>query len=87
MADENKEPQTGKRSNTGMIMLIVTMVILALVIGYFVFFDKKGYNTSSVRNTPLTSANRLPLLGANGSPLNSASISSGGGYGGKFNSY
>ena len=84
MADENKEPQTGKRSNTGVIMLIVTMVILALVIGYFVFFDKKGYNRSSVRNTPLTSANRLPLLNPNNA-INSAAISSNGGYGGKFN--
>ena len=84
MADENKQPQTGKTSNTGMIMLIVTMVILALVIGYFVFFDKKGYNTSSVRNTPLTSANRLPLLNPNNA-INSAAISANGGYGGKFN--
>ena len=84
MANENKEPQKGKKSNTGIIMLIVTMVILALVIGYFVFFDKKGYNTSSVRNTPLTSANRIPILNAN-SPINSAAISSNGGYGGKFN--
>jgi len=84
MANEESKTQNGKRSNTGVIMLIVTMVILAIVIGYFVFFDKKGYNTSGVRNRPLTSGNRVPILSAN-SPINSAAISSNGGYGGKFN--
>ena len=62
MANEESKTQNGKKSNTGIIMLIVTMVILALVIGYFVFLDKKGYNTPSVRNTPLTSSNRHPIL-------------------------
>jgi len=84
MANEESKTQNGKKSNTGIIMLIVTMVILALVIGYFVFLDKKGYNTPSVRNTPLTSSNRVPILKTN-NPINSAAISSNGGYGGKFN--
>jgi len=86
MADENKEPQTGKKSNTGVILLGVTIVISALVIGYFVFFDKKAYNIPSVRNTPLTSANRIPLLNPNNA-INSATISANTGYGGKFNNY
>jgi flagellar basal body-associated protein FliL len=84
MANDESKTQKGKKSNTGMIMLIVTMVILALVILYFVFFDKKVNRVSSVRNTPLTSGNRIPLLNAN-SPINSAAISLNGGYGGKFN--
>ena len=65
MANDESKTQTGKKSNTGIIMLVVTLVILSLVIGYFVFLDKKGYNTSSVRNKPLTSSNRIPLLNAN----------------------
>lgn len=85
MANEESKTQKGKKSNTGIIMLVVTLVILSLVIVYFVFLDKKGYNTSSVRNTPLTSSNRLPILNTNNSPINSAAISSNGGYGGKFN--
>ena len=83
MANENKEPQTGKKSNFGTTMLIVTMVILCAGIIGFVAFDN-WKKTSSVRNTPLTSANRLPLLNPN-SAINSASISANSGYGGKFN--
>ena len=84
MANEESKTQNGKKSNTGTIMLSVTMVILAIFIGYVVFIDKKGYNTSSIRNTSLTPSNRIPLLSAN-SPINSAAISSNSGYGGKFN--
>ena len=83
MANENEQPQTGKKSNFGTTMLIVTMVILCAGIIGFVAFDN-WKKTPSVRNTPLTSANRIPLLSAN-SPINSAAISANSGYGGKFN--
>ena len=86
MTEKETQTQTGNKSNTGIILLFVTIVILAFVMGYFIFFDKKGYNTSSVRNTPVTSSNKLPILNTNNSPINSAAISSNGGYGGKFNS-
>ena len=61
MADEKTQTQTGKKSNTGTIMLIVTMVILCVgIIGFVVFDNWK--KTPGVRNTPLTPNNRIPLL-------------------------
>lgn len=63
MADENKK--SSKKVGFGYILLSVGIVIMILTIAYFILFDKKVNGAYSVRNKPLTSNNRIPLINKN----------------------
>jgi len=74
-----------KRSNMGVIVLGVAVVVLALVIVYFVRFDKTKNGTAKMNTyKPMPLYNRN--IG-NQLPLNTQSISNNGGYGYKANAY
>ena len=63
MADENKK--SSKKLGFGYIFLSAGIVIMLLVLAYVILFDKKVNRGNSVRNTPLTSNNRIPLINKN----------------------
>lgn len=88
MADEKPKTQKSRMSSAKIAAIVFGVILFLVIIGFVIFIARDNkVGKPGVRNTSLSYSNRLPLLGANGSPLNSASISSGGGYGGKFNSY
>ena len=68
-----------KRSNMGVIVLGVAVVVLALVIVYFVRFDKTKNGTAKMNTYNRNIGNQLPL--------NTQSISNNSGYGYKANAY
>ena len=63
MADENKK--SSKKVGFGYKFLSAGIVIMILVFAYFILFDKKVNRGYSVRNTPLTSNNRIQLINRN----------------------
>jgi len=69
--------KTGKKSNTGVIILSITLLITCMIIMYFVFFDKKSPR--------MNNGSAMPFINNKG--LNSLNISSNGGYGYKANAY
>jgi|SRR6056300_690457 len=73
------------RSNTGVIIVGMGVVVLVLVIVYFVIFDKTKNGTAKMNTyKPVPVYNRN--IG-NQLPLNTQSISSNSGYGYKANAY
>jgi len=66
---------TGKKSNTGVIILSITLLLTCMVIMYFVFIDKKS--------PQMNNGSAMPFINNRG--LNSLNISSNGGYGYKAN--
>lgn len=69
--------KTGKKSNTGVIILSITLLLTCMVIIYFVFIDKKSPR--------MNNGSAIPII--NNRSLNSANISLNGGYGYKANAY
>lgn len=79
---EESANQQKTSTNWGVIILIVSIVAVIGTVIYFTVFDKKNkFGQSSYNNTA-----KIPILDTRtGMPLNSRSISSNTGYGGKFN--
>ena len=77
------KPAQPARSNMGVIVLSVGLVVVCMAIIYFVFIDKKmGKSSTRMNNNSM-----MPNVNSAPQALNSINMSSNGGYGYKANAF
>ena len=77
------KPAQPARSNMGVIVLSVGLVVVCMAIIYFVFIDNKMSKSS----TRMNNNSMMPILNSAPQALNSINMSSNGGYGYKANAF